>query len=129
MSQDFTTRPIELAKHFGLGTVVTNDVHFPSQEQAEAHRIMTKCRKGYTYESTRLWLKSFEELEDIGSTMYHSWDVSRWLRTTLDIAEMVEPWNMYAEPKLPTVEDAEAQLKNLLITALRKDIEGRSKEE
>ena len=127
MSTDFVSRPFKIAKHLNIPVLITNDSHFHTKEQARSHKIITECRKGYNYESHQLWLKSYEEMERTGLSLFHPDYVKAWLGNTLALAERVEPWSMYAEPKLPETEGAKDLLKVALVDAFNKDCEGRSK--
>lgn len=126
MSTDFIARPLMLAEHFGLTPLITNDVHYPIRGQFKAHQILTTCRKGYTYDSTRLWLKSPVEMmmaakEKLGETA-----AIQYLQNTIDFAESIEGFSIKKAPKLPTVEFAAEKLKAKLDAALRIDCAWRS---
>ena len=107
LDDDFTSRPHEYAKRFNLPCVVTNDVHFPLKSQARSHVIMTECRKGYSYNSQRLWLKSCQEMLDEGSKIFDRDLVTRWMETAYDFSQSVEQAQLMSKPTLPGAEELE----------------------
>lgn len=129
MSTDFISRPFQIAQELDLKIAITNDAHFHEEQQARAHKIITSCRKGYNYESASLWLKTYSEMERTGLNIFHPANVKEWLSNSNSIADMVEPWSMYAPPSLPVTVGAEEELKSILVTAFEKDIVGRKPED
>lgn len=101
VDEDFTSRPLEVAKALSLPIVLTNDVHYPSADQRGAHQILTQCRKGFSYDSDRLWLKTANEMEQTARRFFNPDDVKKWMLNTTLFADIVEPWDMSSPPTLP----------------------------
>jgi len=101
--EDNVSRPLAMAKRFGLMPVVTTDSHFVRPNQSGSHKIMTQCRKGYDYSSDDLYLKTPEEL------MQTSWfkgvlDTSyleQLMRNTITVADGLESVDLASPPTLP----------------------------
>jgi DNA polymerase-3 subunit alpha len=127
VDEDFITRPMKIAKQLGIQTVLTNDVHYPLSTQRNAHKILTECRKGFSYDSDRLWLKSESEMESTALRFFDSSAIKSMMQTSLDLAALVSPWSMESKPQLPTeqvaelIPDFEEKLKN----GLESDLVGR----
>ena len=134
--EDNITRPLTVAKRFGLLPVVTTDSHFLRPEQAGAHKVVTQCRKGYDYSSDELYLKTPAEL------IKTSWlknslddsDIAKFMFNTIDVAERLKSFDLAAPPTLPKadvieiagervniLERAEAALDDYTMTATRFD--------
>jgi DNA polymerase-3 subunit alpha len=121
---DTWSRPITMlgSKSFDSDIVVTNDTHYPCRNQFHAHQAICSARRGFTYDSQHLWLKSHEEILHEGSKFTDRSLVERGLRNTLRIAEKVEPWSMKAAPSLPHMPYAVEDLRVALKTALKVDV-------
>lgn len=101
--EDNVTRPLVMAKRFGLLAVVTTDSHFVRKNQSGAHKIMTQCRKGYDYSSDDLYLKTPEELlqtswfKGVLDTAF----LEKLMVNTLIVADRLESFDLSAPPTLP----------------------------
>lgn len=101
--EDNVTRPLTMAKRFGLLPVVTTDSHFVRPEQAGAHKIVTQCRKGYDYSSDELFLKTDAELlenkwfKGVLDTEF----IERLMRNTIIVADRLEAYDLASPPTLP----------------------------
>lgn len=113
---DTWTRPIELAEKLNLRLVVTNDVHFPSNDDAEIHPILTQMKAGFDYNSKELWLKSPSEIwlraQDTGLG-YEAFKEAT--HRSARIAEKIKPIIFKHEPTLPYVKDAEKKLRSMVM--------------
>lgn len=105
-----------------LPLVLTNDTHYPCREQFPAHQAITKARKGYTYDSQHLWLKTADEILFEGKKYFDLSTLELALENTNQIAKAVVPWSMKAEPKLPVIPDVEEKLRAKLIEAIKEDV-------
>lgn len=121
-SHNTYTRPLAFNKRFDIDFVITNDTHYPCRHQFHAHQAITKARKGYTYDSQHLWLKSAAEITYEGLKCVPGATIELGLANTLDVAAMVEPWDMRAEPSLPSRMDVEDILRYTLTEAFKKDV-------
>lgn len=107
-SHNVWDRPFEIAKEMGLPWVITNDTHFPAQKQFAAHQLMVQARKGFTYDSRELWLKSRAEIIERASTIAH-WSpdlIATGLDATINLTRDWTPPELESEPALPSVPDA-----------------------
>ncbi|WAB09837.1 DnaE-like DNA polymerase III alpha [Streptomyces phage TagePhighter] len=98
-----------LGKHLALTPVVTNDSHYVTAEESVAHDALLCVQTGTTldnpnrfrFEGSGYFLKSAAEMAAIDSSPIWEWG----MRTTLDIAEMVDTTGMFEHqnlmPKFP----------------------------
>ena len=94
----------DLAKRLDLPTVATNDVHYPTREDAEAHLYLSSIKSGRSHEeskerhhgSSEMYLKSPEEMHTLFSAHPEA------LKRTLEIAERTKVKLRLGEPMLPT---------------------------
>lgn len=114
IDEDVTSRPIEIAKRFNLPVLLTNDVHYPERDMRGAHRILTECRKGFSYDSDRLWLKTGDEMRQTAIRLFDGDDVDKWMLNTALFAGMVDTWSMTSSPQLPSVAHMEVDFFNVL---------------
>lgn len=126
-THDVWNRPLEMRKHFGIDHVVTNDTHYPCERQFGAHQAITKARRGFTYDSKQLWLKSYDEIVFEGQKFTNINVVRQGLFNTLHLNDCVEAFDLYSPPKLPHIEGCEAALVSALKEALKEDIERKGK--
>ncbi|MEE9396295.1 MAG: DNA polymerase III subunit alpha, partial [Methylococcales bacterium] len=87
--EEYLDRAIEIAGRFDIPVVATNDVHFLSREEFEAHearvcisegRVLDDSRRPKLY-SEQQYLRSTEEMEDLFS------DIPEALANTVEIAK------------------------------------------
>lgn len=121
---DTWSRPKKIAARYSDQWVITNDTHYPCQEQFHAHQVVCKARRGFTYNSEHLWLKTGEEIwweaQKKGLSLH---EVELGLQQSFHIADMVLPWNMKVAPSLPhTGVDTERVLSDALKSALKEDV-------
>lgn len=109
--------------HTLLPLYITNDTHYPCQGQFHAHQAVTKARKGYTYDSQHLWLKTRKEIEHESRKWFQPGLVDWALDNTNRLADVVIPWSMKAEPKLPEIPDVELKLSLALRVAIKGDVD------
>lgn len=121
-THDSWGRPLKIAADWDLPYVVTNDTHYPCRNQFPAHQAITSARKGYTYDSQHLWLKTAQEIMEEGRKFVDDGKVFTGLKWSEAIAEMVTPWDMKAPPSLPKIERAEELLTHALRSALKRDV-------
>jgi DNA polymerase-3 subunit alpha len=80
---------VDLAKHFGLPLVATNDVHYAQRDDAEAHLYLSCIKTGRSYAeakdrhhgSSEMYLKSPDEM----AAKFSAWPEA--VRATMEIAE------------------------------------------
>lgn len=121
-SQDTWTRPWGVANRLHLPYVITNDTHYPCQHQFPAHQCITEARRGFTYDSKHLWLKSREEIENEGHLVCGASIVEAGLDNSLCIADRAQTWNMKAPPTLPHTPEAEDRLVEYIRASLIREV-------
>jgi len=106
-------RAYDLAQELNSKLVITNDVHFPYQEDAPIHKLLTQMKAKFTYEDDQLWLKTSNEMAEKFSflNVLTKWDA---INRAGRIAEMIEPVTFSSVPSLPEIEDADDKLLKLL---------------
>lgn len=121
-TQDTWSRPYYLAGKLRIPYVITNDTHYPCQHQFPAHQVITEARRGFTYDSKHLWLKSRDEIMEEGSVYTGDPTLNQGLDQSLRIAEMAETWNMKAPPTLPHTPEAEERLVEYIRSSLIREV-------
>lgn len=130
MKDDHVSRPAWVARKLGLPLVLTNDVHYPLASQRNAHKILTECRKGFSYDSDLLWLKTTDEMRVTALRHFDAADVRDMMAASASIAERVTPWDMTSPPRLPVMAKAlERPFFERLKIALERDKARRPSEE
>lgn len=122
LDEQTTKRPMLASRHFGIPIVITNDVHYPNQSLQSVHRILTECRKGFSYDSDSLWLKSYDEMVARGRTFFDERDVRAWMLNSKEFASSVTTWDMFSAPKLPRATHLRASFYDAIKVAFERDI-------
>lgn len=93
---------LKIAKELGIKCIATNDVHFISADDREAHdRLICLTTNADVDDPNRLrytkqeYLKSQQEMEEIFS------DIPEVLENTIEIAEKVETYSIESKPIMP----------------------------
>lgn len=121
--RETTERAFEMQKRFGLKSLVTNDVHFTKRNFAKAHKVMTECRSGYSYESSNLFMKTPQEMYDSGIVYFEDGFVKKLMAETCEFANRVETWSMKSTPKLPHAGHLVPAMISEIWSGFEKDIE------
>jgi len=95
---------LDLAKHFDLPLVATNDVHYGAKDDAEAHLYLSCIKSGRSYDeakerghgSSEMYLKSAEEMAKLFA------DVPDAVKNTLAIKEKIDLKLKLGNPMLPS---------------------------
>lgn len=114
-------RPIRFAKRTKLPFIVTNDTHYPCKEQHQAHQTVCSARRGFTYDSYHLWLKSQDEILASGRNFTDEGLVKLGLANTRIVTDRVTNWSMKSPPSLPHTPEAEQRLKDALAMTYKQD--------
>lgn len=125
-THDIWTKPLDLSKIVNLPFVITNDTHYPCRDQFHAHQAITKARKGFTYNSSQLWLKTGDEVFRSSADYLDKDNIIRGLNSSIAYDRTIESWDMKRKPTLPHIPDCIDILRGTLKRNLRRDIEGRS---
>jgi DNA polymerase III subunit alpha len=100
---------IKIARELGIKFVATNDSHFISCFDVEAHDALLCIQTGklivedkrMRYSGTE-YLKSGEEMEQLFRDHLPDDVISQAIATTEEVADKVEPYNIMGEPQIPT---------------------------
>jgi DNA polymerase III subunit alpha len=99
---------LKIAKEFGIKVIATNDSHFISCYDVEAHDALLCIQTGKSItEQKRLrysgteYLKSADEMRLLFRDHLEEAVIEEAIATTLEVAEKVEPYNIFGEPRLP----------------------------
>ena len=99
---------IKIAKELGIKVVATNDSHFISCYDVEAHdallciqtaKLITEDKR-LRYSGTE-YLKSADEMRLLFRDHLPEDVIEEAINNTLEVAEKVEPYNIFNEPRLP----------------------------
>ncbi|MDY6122762.1 MAG: DNA polymerase III subunit alpha [Porphyromonas sp.] len=118
---------LQLAQKLDVKVIATNDVHFISQEAAEAHdRLICLSTSKDLDDPNRMryskeeWFKTTEEMNAIFA------DVPQSLSTTVEIADKVEYYSIDSKPLMPDFPipdefaDADAYLRHLTMEGAKR---------
>jgi len=99
---------VKIAKELGIKVVATNDSHFISCYDVEAHdallcihtaKLITEDKR-LRYSGTE-YLKSADEMRLLFRDHLPEDVIEEAINNTLEVAEKVEPYNIFNEPRLP----------------------------
>jgi DNA polymerase-3 subunit alpha len=126
---DYVSRPANLAQKLGIPAILTNDVHYTHREYYNVHKILTECRKGYTYDSSNLWMKTPDEMLATARRFFTEEQALGWMRNAYDLAESAERWQMQSEPELTAPTELLDEFVRGLRIKLESDLAGRTEQE
>ena len=115
-STDTHTIPLRLAERWKIKTVMTTDVHFARKEDSDIHKLISSARFGYSYDSTMLWLKSVNEMQEAARSIEMDESV---LRQSAAIADMIDDIDISRAPSLPNIECAYETIKTKVLARLK----------
>ncbi len=102
---------VNLAREFNIKIVVTNDSHFTSCYDVEAHDALLCIQTGKLIsEEKRLrysgteYLKSVEEMRLLFRDHLPPEIVEEAINNTLEVADKIQPYNIFGEPRIPNYE-------------------------
>jgi len=119
--QNFHDRVIDISNSLSVPTVITNDCHFIRPEHAELHPYLVKSRKGFNYESSKLFVMSYDQMKDMSLNYVSEKVFNQSVKTLGEIARSIEPVTMDATPMLPHTDEPKEQLLSFLLPALEAD--------
>ena len=99
---------VNIARKLGIQVIATNDSHFISCYDVEAHDallcILTQKRitddKRLRYSGTE-YLKSAEEMRQLFRDHLEDDVIEKAIATTVEVADKVQPYNILGEPRIP----------------------------
>ncbi len=111
---------VDLAKHFGISRVATNDCHYIYQKDAGAHDALICIGTGSNldepnrmrYQGDQYYLKSAEEMQELFR------ETPEVLKTTLEIAERCNLELTFNQTHLPRFEPPEGKIKESYLEEL-----------
>jgi DNA polymerase-3 subunit alpha len=99
---------VKIAKELGIKIIATNDSHFISCYDVEAHDALLCIQTGKLItEDKRLrysgteYLKSAEEMRQLFRDHLPDEIIDEAINNTLEVAEKIEPYNILGEPRIP----------------------------
>ncbi|MFQ4145272.1 DNA polymerase III subunit alpha [Chlorogloeopsis sp. ULAP02] len=99
---------IKIAQELGIKFVATNDSHYISCYDVEAHDALLCIQTGkLIIEDNRMrysgteYLKSAEEMKQLFRDHLPDEVIEEAVSTTLEVADKVEPYNILGEPRIP----------------------------
>lgn len=118
--RDTWTRPIQLARKLKLELVITNDVHFAYQADAVIHPLLTQMKAAFSYGSSQLWLKTWDEMLTASVPAIGREAATQALEMSTWISKQLSAPQLKHEPNLPSLSSNDgAQLKAKVIAALK----------
>ncbi len=117
-SPDLWERPLQLSQDIGAKLVLTNDVHFPLQEDAPIHTVLTRIKSAYDYSSEELWMKTRNELEARCKMLGVSFDYQDAMDRAVNIARLIQSPTLENKPMLPFIQDADKTLREMVANAI-----------
>lgn len=100
---------VEIGKELSIPIVVTNDSHFTSCLDAEAHDALVCIQTGKLIEDEKRlryagneYFKSVGEMRECFQDHVASEDIESALVNTLQVAEKVEPYHLFGETRIPS---------------------------
>lgn len=108
-----------------LKAVITNDVHFSYKFEAEIHPLTVMAKKGFNYESSDLYVKTYEEMYELvlRELDNDSSATNELFANTIELAESVESFEIFEQPTLPSIpENGKEVLHQYLVEQLQQDI-------
>jgi DNA polymerase III subunit alpha len=120
-------------KYLNINVILTNDSHYLEQKDVEIQKVMMAIDQGvqvddpnlFQINSSEQYLKTRAELyETFKNNKYHQYatdaDFEMMCNNTLKLAETCEDFEPDLAPKVPLVEDADNELREKVIAALKK---------
>ncbi|MEB3122259.1 MAG: DNA polymerase III subunit alpha [Snowella sp.] len=99
---------VKIAKELGIKLIATNDSHFISCYDVEAHDALLCIQTGKLItEDKRLrysgteYLKSADEMRQLFRDHLPDEIIEEAINNTLEVAEKIEPYNILGEPRIP----------------------------
>ncbi|MDJ0695460.1 DNA polymerase III subunit alpha [Mastigocoleus sp. MO_188.B34] len=99
---------VKIAKELDIKVIATNDSHFISCYDVEAHDALLCIQTGKKiFEDNRMrysgteYLKSAEEMKQLFRDHLPSDIIEEAIINTLEVAEKIEPYNILGEPRIP----------------------------
>lgn len=127
-NQAFLKRCLDIEAKFHLPMVLTNDAHFSFKEEAEYHSLTVLAKKGFSYESSELYVKSTEEVYGIALQEFKKISPEPEKRTlelmanTVAVADSVESFEISHSSTLPEIPPfGFDELRGFLLQQLDKD--------
>lgn len=113
-------RAAKLAKDLHLAPVLTNDAHFPYAEDAPVHKILSKFRMGFEYESANLFLASADELRQRALAIAPNYRglIEAGIKNANALGDRLATVQFDATPKLPHIPNADSELWSMTLGKL-----------
>lgn len=103
----YNKRALEIAKHFNIKWLITNDVHFQSKEDFDIHTSFLRSKDGeretesfYSY----TYFKTSQELLRLLKTHLSKEDIEAGINNSVLIGEQIEEFDLKADIEIPEIE-------------------------
>jgi len=120
--KQYIYRPLDVAKDLSLPIVITTDAHFATQDLADVHPTMVKAKKGFDYESSTLFLHSYDEIKKTALEYISESQFNASMNTIRKIADRIQPIQIESEPVLPVDDNVWPTLYQDTLELLEHDI-------
>jgi DNA polymerase-3 subunit alpha len=118
----YIQRPIIIAKDLAMPMVVTADAHFLLEKHKAMHPLMVKARKGFDYESSKLYVYTLQDVIPYTKPYLSEKEFNKILDHMQSIVNKVEPIHIESEPVLPINDEAWGILYEKSLELLEQDI-------
>ncbi len=127
---------LRISRELGIKLCCTNDSHFTNREDARAHDCLLCIQMGKVVtDENRMKFTGWEYIKNGDEMSYLFRDhldteyIEESIRSTLEIADKVEPIKLAGEPRLPVVDvpsghTAESYLNMLVFDGIKKHLDG-----
>lgn len=97
-------RGLLLAERLNIKPVITNDVHFPFENDGEIHSILTQMKSGFEYDSKQLYLRNTNEMLTAAVNYgIEEEDAIEYLKRAGNIGKLIQTPTLKHKPNLPKV--------------------------
>lgn len=111
---DTWSRPLKLSQDLNIKPVITNDVHFPYHADAKVHTIFLNMRSGYEYNSSNLYLKNAGLIWQRAQGAVSKTEFDDMISRAFKIGTRINEVNLTRAPSLPTIDDADNVLRDII---------------
>lgn len=122
----------EIADHFGIKPVITNDYHYLNREDFQLQKLMMAIAQDTTVDDPNLFhVNSDEQFLKTRGQLFNTFDSNEYSEvvdnsffelacdTTLEIAEKCKGFEPDTSPKSPSIEDADRKLEEMVMNSLK----------
>lgn len=120
----YIERPVKLAEQYALPIAITADSHFLLEEHKKYHPVVVQARKGFDYESSKLFVYSEEDVKRFAQHEYVTEElIEKSFEHIQEIVDKVEPIDIESDPVLPIPDDMWGDIYELALQRLEEDVQ------